>query len=147
MNYSKIIKLAYYFKEKDFQTFKSLLKLASSDMFLSMVLGSYRSVGGPENEIKLRRRIVAKMINDRSDVDSTILELARIIKRNSYIRDEDHSQVWREYLTEEQISELEKLLTSDNFIPAAKKSRVDPRHTSQTLLDESGYTLQPFLDK
>ncbi len=123
MNYSKIIKLASYFKGKDVEVFSTLLKLAYSDKFLSMVLGSYPSRGGAENEIKMRRKIVAKMINDSSDVDSTVVELAKIVKENSDIKEEDHSQIWDGHLTKEQISELEKLLASGG---ESRSSRGDP---------------------
>lgn len=109
MNYDKIIKLASYFKEKNIDIYFDLLKLAYSDKFLSMVLGSYPSHGGSENEMKMRKKIVARLINDPNEVDSTVSELAKIIKENTDIKGEDHSEIWSSFLSDAQIAELIKL--------------------------------------
>jgi hypothetical protein len=111
MRYNKIIKLANYFKlNGDVNTYFNLLKLASADKFLSMVLGSYPSRNkGSENEMPMRRKIVSKMIGNSS---ATIKELAETINNSDpKIRAEDHAAIWRGYLTDEQIAGLLNLLS------------------------------------
>lgn len=131
MRYSKIIKLASYFKNKDLEIYSDILKLAYSDKFLSMVLGSYPSRGGSENEMTMRKKIVKKMIDDPSDRDSSISELAKIINETSDIKSEDHFSIWSGTLSKEQLAELKKLLS--------------PAQESSTEYGNSNQEIDPYI--
>lgn len=109
MRYSRIIKLASYFKNKDLDIYSDLLKLAYSDKFLAMVLGSYPSRGGSENEMAMRKKIVKKMIDDNN---SLVYDLAKIINETFDIKNEDHFSIWFGILSEEQMAKLNKSLSS-----------------------------------
>lgn len=132
MHYSKIIKLASYFKEKNIDIYFNLLKLAYSDKLLALVIGSYPSPheeSFSENEMKIRKRLVAKLINDPREVDSTISELAKIIKENNEIKGENHGEIWSSFLSDSQIAELIKL-TSE--VPSASSGvRQDPERSDE----------------
>jgi len=113
MHYNKLIKLANYLKlNGSITAYYDLLKLAGSDKFISMVLGSYpsRAVGG-EAEMPMRRRIVAKMINNPAETEATIEAMAEVINKDSAIKAEDHVSIWKDYLSPEQITGLLKLVS------------------------------------
>jgi hypothetical protein len=112
MRYNKIIKLANYFKlSGDINTYFNLLKLAASDKFISMVLGSYPSRNvGSENEMPMRRKIVSRMI--RLD-EAKIEELAEIVNSDESLRSEDQDSIWSGYLYGNQIVELKNLISNN----------------------------------
>lgn len=116
MRYNKLIKLANYLKlNGNFAAYHNLLKLAASDKFISMVLGSYpsRAVGG-EAEMPMRRKVVAKMINNPAETEATIEAMAEVINKDSAIKAEDHASIWKDHLSPEQITELLKLASVQN---------------------------------
>jgi hypothetical protein len=112
MNYNKILKLASYFRNKNDKVYFDILKLAWDNKFLSLVLGSYPSRGDSENESKTRRLNVVRLINDPSKTDYTISEMANIIndERHDDIKRQDQSEIWKDYLSPSQLSELIKLV-------------------------------------
>lgn len=113
MTYNKILKLASYFRNKNQEVYFDILKLAWDNKFLSLVLGSYPSRCGNENESKIRRLNVARLINDPSKTDCTISEMANIINDEHHddIKRQNQSEIWRGYLNPSQLSELIKLVT------------------------------------
>jgi len=139
MNYNKILKLASYFRNKNQEVYFDILKLAWDHRFLSLVLGSYPSRGGNENESKIRRLNVARLINDLSKTDCTISEMANIINDEHHddIKRQNQSEIWTGYLSPSQISELIKLVTVS--------SPAEPQRSSAN--SEKNSSLDPLFSK
>lgn len=118
MRYSKIIKLASYFKSSgNKETYFQLLKIASEARFEALVMGSYPS--GDKNEkgeydytllieAKRKRDKVVELINDKK---ATILDLVGIINRIDRFRGQDNLSIWREGLNPEYFQELQSLIS------------------------------------
>ena len=126
MHYSKIIKLASYFKSSgNKETYFQLLKIASEDRFEGLVNGSYPSGEKNEsgeydrtilNEARSKRNMVVRLINDKQ---ATISDLVKIINSNDRFRSEDNLTKWSEGLNEEHVKELEKLIRLTSEGPSA----------------------------
>jgi hypothetical protein len=139
MNYDKILKLASYFRNKNQEVYFDILKLAATAKFMSLVLGSYPSRGGNENESKIRRLNVARLINDLSKTDCTISEMANIINDEHHddIKRQNQSEIWGDYLSPSQLSELIKLVTVS--------SPAEPQRSSAN--SEKNSSLDPLFSK
>lgn len=139
MTYNKILKLASYFRNKNQEVYFDILKLAWDNKFLSLVLGSYPSRSGNENESKTRRLNVVRLINDPSKTDYTISEMANIINDEHHddIKRQDQSEIWKDYLSPSQLSELIKL------VPVS--SPAEPQRSSAN--SEKNSSLDPLFSK
>ena len=132
MNYNKILKLASYFRNKNQEVYFDILKLAWDHRFLSLVLGSYPSRGGNENESKIRKLNVARLINDPSKTEYTISEMANIINDEHHkdIGEQNQSEIWKDYLSPSQLSELIKLVTVSSPVEPERNPANSERNPS-----------------
>ena len=128
MHYSKIIKLASYFKSSgNKETYFQLLKIASEDRFEGLVNGSYPSGEKNErgeydrtilNEASSKRNMAVRLINNKQ---ATISDLVKIINRNDRFISEDNLTKWSEGLNQEYVEELKSML----FRPTPNEPRRD----------------------
>lgn len=137
MNYNKILKLASYFRNKNNKIYLDILKLASASKFMALVIGSYPA-SGSEEESKVRRKNVAKLINNPTEPDCTISELAKIINtkynvidgKDYLLKDNDQSEIWKDYLSPSQLSELIKLVTVSSPVEPQRNPANSERNPS-----------------
>jgi hypothetical protein len=136
MNYNKILKLASYFRSKNQEVYFDILKLAWDHRFLSLVLGCYPSRSGNENESKTRRLNVARLINDPSKTEYTISEMANIINDEHHkdIGEQNQSEIWKDYLSPSQLSELIKLVSGSSPVEPQRGSVNNGQGTSLDII-------------
>ena len=149
MHYSKIIKLASYFKSSgNKEVYLDLIKLAitSKGRFEALVMGSYPSGERKEDgqydhtidtEAKLKRNKVVELINNEEE-NANILALVNIINRVDEFRVQDNIKKWKEGLELKHVQELERLLST----PAPRQA--PPRESYQDTYRAPPREAQPF---
>lgn len=150
MHYSKIIKLASYFKSSgNKEVYLDLIKLAiaSEGRFEALVMGSYPSGERKEDgqydhtiitEAKRKRDKVVELINNEEEKNANIPALVNIINRVNEFKSQDTFSIWREGLDPKHFEKLKSLLST----PAPRQA--PPRESYQDTYRAPPREAQPF---
>lgn len=125
MMYRKLFKIASLLDERSPFEANLLRKLASESSFRSLILGSYPTFSGNENEAKIRKARAIHEINDDSKAYASVSALANIINTNPDIKNsmspEGHIAFWKgegdKNLKPALHDELSKILLSPQASP------------------------------